>query len=74
MLSLSIENIFEIFLKFKNEESEKAFAALNNPNILVVDDINTSGATLNEIIRIAKKVNPQSKIFIFTILGKDLLI
>lgn len=59
------------FLKFSSEESKNTFRALCQPQILVVDDINTSGATLTEIIRIIKKVNPTASVFIFTLLGKE---
>lgn len=62
------------FLKFKDEESKLVFSSLQSPNILIIDDINTSGSTINEIIRIIKKVNPSIKIFIFTLIGKELLV
>lgn len=59
------------FLKFENEIAEKAFTALNNPKVLVIDDINTSGSTITEIIRIIKKINPEAEIYIFTLIGKE---
>ena len=40
-------------------------------NILIVDDVNTSGATLSEILKIIGNVNNEANIFIFTLLGND---
>ena len=39
--------------------------------ILIVDDINTSGSTLTEILRIIKAINNQCEIYIFTLIGKE---
>lgn len=43
----------------------------NGEKILILDDINTSGATLREIIRIIKMINPQLEIYIFTLIGRS---
>lgn len=59
------------FLNFETEETKKAFEALDKPKTLIIDDINTSGATITEMVRIIKKVNPSAEIYIFTLLGKD---
>lgn len=58
------------FLNFKTEQDKKAFESIEAGNILVVDDINTSGSTLNEILRIINGINKECKIYIFTLLGK----
>lgn len=39
-------------------------------NILIVDDFKTSGTTISEIINIVRKYNPDTNIYIFTLLGK----
>lgn len=62
------------FLKFRDDESRHAFASLQASNVLIVDDINTSGSTLNEIIRIIREVNPKIDIYVFTLLGKELTV
>ena len=57
------------FLKFADPETAERYSRLQGKNILVVDDINTSGATLDEIIRILDKINSNCNIFIFTLIG-----
>ena len=57
------------YLKFENAEQEAAFKALNGGNIIILDDINTSGSTLREILKIVRMLVPESKIYIFTLIG-----
>lgn len=59
------------YLQFETNEQEDLFRSLNGGNILVLDDINTSGATLTEILKIVRSLAPESKIFIFTLIGND---
>ena len=60
------------FLEFnENQLAEyEALRATQNARVLVVDDINTTGSTLNEIIRMLGKTNPYLDIYIFTLLGR----
>ena len=58
------------YLNFKSEECEKSFQSLTNANILIVDDINTSGSTIDEILRIINKVNSDCTIFVYTLIGR----
>lgn len=60
----------ENFLMFKSDTDKDLFKSIKAGKILVVDDINTSGSTLNEIIRILNEINSDCKIYIFTLLGK----
>ena len=39
--------------------------------ILIVDDVNTSGATLSEILKIINSINNEANTYIFTLLGND---
>lgn len=58
------------FLDFSDLSMVEEYAALKGQKLLVVDDINTSGSTLNEILRILNKVNANCNIFIYTLLGR----
>ena len=58
------------FLDFENPEDIEKFAKLQGANILVVDDINTTGSTLHEILRILGKINNKANIYVYTLLGK----
>ena len=43
-------------------------------NVLVIDDITTSGSTLNEVLRTLRILNKDNEITIFSIIGrKDVL-
>ena len=44
---------------------------IEDGNLLIIDDINTSGSTINELIRIAKSINPSCNIYIYTLIGKQ---
>lgn len=52
-------------------DSFKVSSLASAKNILIVDDVNTSGATLSEILKIIGNVNNEANIFIFTLLGND---
>lgn len=53
-----------------DNQTTAAIEAVQKGKILIVDDINTSGSTLKEIIRIVKSINNNCEIFIFTLIGK----
>lgn len=57
------------FLSFSDEDIKK-LSALHGSNILIVDDISTSGSTLDEILRIVSKINQQCRIYVYTLIGK----
>ena len=62
------------FLRFKDADDEKLAAAIHNNNVLVVDDIATSGSTLNEVMRALRVMNEDNKVTIFSLIGrKDLM-
>lgn len=57
------------YLSFKDEDIEE-FAGLKGKNILIVDDINTSGSTIDEILRVIGKINNSCNIYVYTLIGK----
>ena len=62
------------FLRFKNEKDENLYASIRKQNVLIVDDVTTSGATLGEILRTIRIFNDDNKITIFSLIGrKDLM-
>ena len=61
-----LKNIF----KFKSEEEKNAYKKLLKPRVLVIDDIKTSGATINYILETIFKVNPDATVVVFTLIGK----
>jgi len=56
------------YLDMSDEDALK-LSKFQGGKILIVDDINTSGATLNEVLRIVNRVNHNSEIFIYTLIG-----
>lgn len=53
---------------------EKFCASIRQQNVLVIDDVTTSGSTLNEILRTLRILNEDNKITIFSLIGrKDLM-
>lgn len=52
-----------------NRSNMKKLNKLKGKKIFVLDDINTSGSTLNEILRILQKINTGCDIFIYTLIG-----
>lgn len=62
-------------LKFANERDELLCKTIRQQNVLVIDDIATSGSTLNEVLRSLRILNEDNKITIFSLIGrKDLTI
>ena len=58
------------YLSFESTVTEDTINAIQQGKVLIVDDINTSGATLDEILRIVRNINNDCEIYIFTLIGK----
>lgn len=58
------------YLGFPDLSSLEKFEKLKRNRILIIDDVNSSGSTLNEIMRVLLAVNADCKIYIFTLIGK----
>lgn len=56
------------------EQDKQLCETIRNQNILVMDDVTTSGSTLNEILRTLRILNEDNEITIFSLIGrKDLM-
>lgn len=62
------------FLKFASNADEELCEKIRQQNVLVIDDVTTSGSTLNEILRVLRIMNEDNNITIFSLIGrKDLM-
>ena len=62
------------FLRFATLADERLCASIRQQNVLVIDDVTTSGSTLNEILRTLRILNEDNEITIFSLIGrKDLM-
>lgn len=63
------------FLRFADEKDKLLCQTIRRQNVLVIDDVATSGSTLNEVLRALRILNEDNKITIFSLIGrKDLTI
>ena len=62
------------FLKLASEKDRELCATIRKQNILVMDDVTTSGSTLNEILRTLRILNEDNLVTVFSLIGrKDLM-
>ena len=62
------------FLKFATAADEELCASIRRQNVLIIDDVTTSGSTLSEILRTLRILNEDNDITIFSLIGrKDLM-
>lgn len=67
-LPKEIRVAFSDFLKFKNEDERKIYATLQGVNVLMYDDLYTSGATLKEMARYLRSINPTNTLTAFILI------
>ena len=54
--------------------NEELASMIRQQNVLVIDDVTTSGSTLNEVLRTLRNLNEDNDITIFSLIGrKDLM-
>ena len=62
------------FLTFQSEQDKQLWTEVHDQNVLIIDDIATSGSTLNEVLRSLRIINDSNNITIFSLIGrKDLM-
>lgn len=62
------------FLKFASSFDEELCTTIRHQNVMVIDDVTTSGSTLNEVLRTLRILNENNQITIFSLIGrKDLM-
>ncbi|MBR1681818.1 MAG: hypothetical protein IJ767_08910 [Bacteroidaceae bacterium] len=62
------------FLRFATQADEELCRTIRQQNVLVIDDVATSGSTLNEVLRTLRILNDDNQITIFSLIGrKDLM-
>lgn len=59
------------YLKLPDDNSQKFSKLVNAQRILLIDDINTSGSTIGELLRIIRNINISAQIFVYTLIGKE---
>ena len=58
----------------EKQENAMLCEQIRKQNILIIDDVTTSGSTLNEMLRTLRIINTDNKITIFSLIGrKDLM-
>ncbi len=67
-LPASIRKYFTNFLKFSTEEESQAYRALQGVNVLIYDDLLTSGATLLEAKRYLTAINPSNTLTCYVLI------
>lgn len=66
--------LYEVENILSEPKDEELCSIIRQQNVLVIDDVTTSGSTLNEILRSLRIVNDNNSITIFSLIGrKDLM-
>lgn len=60
------------YYTFKNDDDRKVYESIQNSNVLVIDDIVTSGTTLSHILKCLRSVNDSNNIVVFSLIGKTI--
>lgn len=58
------------FLFFSDDADKELCSRIHHQNVLVIDDITTSGSTLNEVLRALRVINDDNKITVFSLIGR----
>ena len=58
------------FLRFASPADEELCRTIREQNVLVIDDVATSGSTLGEVLRTLRILNEDNRISIFSLIGR----
>jgi len=58
------------FLRFASEADRELCQHIRQQNVLVIDDVTTSGSTLGEVLRTLRILNEDNRIVIFSLIGR----
>jgi orotate phosphoribosyltransferase-like protein len=73
-ISFDMDAYEKQILKFADKEDERLCASIRDQNVLIIDDVTTSGSTLNEMLRTLRILNEGNNIVVFSLIGrKDLM-
>ena len=61
------------FLRYATNEDEELCSKIRHQNVLVIDDVTTSGSTLNEVLRTLRILNEDNEITIFSLVVRKVL-
>lgn len=65
----------KIYSNSLSESDKELCSRIHHQNVLVIDDITTSGSTLNEVLRALRVINDDNNISIFSLIGRrDLMV
>ena len=60
------------YYTFKDENDKILFETIQNTNVLIVDDIVTSGTTISHLLTCLRSINDTNNIVIFSLIGKNI--
>jgi hypothetical protein len=63
-----LRDAFSNFLMFKSEEERDAYESLQGVNVLIYDDLYTSGATVREVIKCLRSIHDKNTLTVFTLI------
>ncbi|MCQ2234321.1 MAG: hypothetical protein MJZ24_06235 [Paludibacteraceae bacterium] len=59
------------YYKFKDDKDKKIYKSLMNSNVLLFDDIVTTGSTIYYLLNCLRTINDNNNIVIFSLIGND---
>lgn len=60
------------YYKFKSQEDYNLYESIQNSNILIIDDIVTTGITMLHLLKCLRTVNDNNLITVFSLIGKPI--